>query len=137
MRILVLEIKKLKKLNRAAFTTKNLTKKKEKYEHASKSLSKYQEFFTCELDTKIEVHSFKRSYFCCYTNKGNLYEQQKNFPSLLNDYHINLKSYNLTKTLHTNFPVINKKNKSKIEEDLFMIKIREDSGTIIIDSTIK
>ena len=29
------------------------------------------------------------------------------------------------------------KNKSKIEEDLFMIKIREDSGTIIIDSTIK
>lgn len=41
MRILVLEIKKLKKLNRAAFTTKNLTKKKEKYEHASKSLSKY------------------------------------------------------------------------------------------------
>lgn len=30
MRILVLEIKKLKKVNRAAFTTENLTKKKGK-----------------------------------------------------------------------------------------------------------
>lgn len=94
-------------------------------------------FLPVNLTPKLKSILSNAPTFVVTLTKVTCMSSRKNFPSLLNDYHINLKSYNLTKTLHTNFPVINKKNKSKIEEDLFMIKIREDSGTIIIDSTIK
>lgn len=98
-------------------------------------------FLSVNLTPKLKSILSNALTFVVTLTKVTCMSSRKNFPSLLNDYHINLKSYNLTKTLHTNFPVIKMKeedkNKSKIEEDLFMIKIREDSGTIIIDSTIK
>ena len=98
-------------------------------------------FLSVNLTPKLKSILSNALTFVVTLTKVTCMSRRKNFPSLLNDYHINLKSYNVTKTLHTNFPVIKMKeedkNKSKIEEDLFMIKIREDSGTIIIGSTIK
>ena len=63
-------------------------------------------FLPVNLTPKLKSILSNAPTFVVTLTKVTCMTSRKNLPSLLNDYHINLKNYSLTKTLHTNFPVI-------------------------------